>query len=147
MKRPREGLSRVELHHEVLGADDRNFLTRRNVLESRGVVGQVDGHVRSDQTAGFGLVENRALLASLTNRDHVAGLEPLRWDRRLLALEPEVTVGHVLAGGIDRRSETGPQYQGIHPDLEQLHEIVASRSRHPGSHLVGLAELAFADVV
>src|SRR5690606_39213451 len=91
--------------------------------------------------------EERGLLAALANGDDVARLEAHRRDRRLLAVDREVTVGNVLASCVDRRRHARAEHERIQTRLEHLHQVVTGRARHAGRGLVRAAKLLLAHVV
>jgi hypothetical protein len=132
----------------------RNLHRVRHIAQSRdarelGGAGLVIGldivrHVPLGQLGGF---ENRRQLLGFRRQlDHIAGLEPHRWDGDPLAIDLDMAVAHELAGGMNGRDEFGAIDDGVDPPLEKPDQMLRSIARHARGFRIEIAELALGNI-
>src|SRR5690606_6229375 len=109
-----------------------------------------DPQPRGDLLVGVGgagdLVRHQVALV-LAHLDDVVLANPVGRDVDLAAVDQEVTVPHLLAGGVARLGEAGAVDHVVEPALQDLEQVLAGLAGPPAGLLVVAVELLLEDAV
>ena len=101
-----------------------------------------DGSLRASQ-----LCELCRRTAGLTDLDHVTGLDLVRGDVDLLAIDGKVSVAHQLAGVAAGLSKAQAEHDVVQAALHELEQVLTGLAGHRLSTQVSIVELLFQNAV